>query len=514
MSKNISFGEQAMGKMLKGLDKAAEAVSGTIGPKGRNVYIQDPVEPQIINDGTKIANRIQLKDPEEDMGAYIIRNVCGQQVDDVGDGTTTVAVLTHAIIHEALKRPENPMEVKASLKEAGEKVLKILAKKSIKLKKEDIKKVALISSEDETIAQLITEIIEKLGEKAVVNVEDSKTFKTEYEIVDGYEAHVGFLSPHFITDKKASNAVFEDISVLIYDKKISNLTDIAPVFELIKKENLGQICIICQDIDDSMLGVFVNSKAMGAFSGVVIRATDWLLHDIEGCTGAKAISPQTGVTPQNFKKEYFGKAKKIVCTANTTLFTTDGVASKQYAKWLEMEAENEPNQYTAKKLKERAAKLRGGIAVLKIAASTDQERIYLREKADDAVKATKAAIEEGICEGGGMTLWRIAKELNGKSIGEQILKKALQSPLRKICENAGKDYTEVINAIEASVWHSNIKEVGYDAKEDCYCNFIEAGIIDPIKVERCAVENAVSAAGTFITSFALITDVVEDKKNG
>ena len=508
MSKKVLSGKEAMDKMLIGLDLAAQIVAGTIGPKGRNVYIQDPIEPQIINDGTKIANKIQLKDPEEDMGAYIIRNVCGQQVDDVGDGTTTVAILTHAIIHECLKRPENPMEIKASLKEAGEKVLKILVKKSIKLKKEDIKKVALISSEDEAIAQLITEIIDKLGEKCVVNVEDSKTFTTEYEIVDGYEAHVGFMSPHFITNQKSSNAVFEDISVLIYDKKISNLTDIAPVFELIKKESLGQICVVCADIDDSMLGVFVNSKVMGAFSGVVIRATDWLLHDIEGATGAKAISLQSGITPQNFKKDYFGKARKIVCTANTTLFTTDGVAAKKYASWLEMEAANDPNMYQVKKLKERAAKLRGGIAVLKIAASTDQERIYLREKADDAVKATKAALEEGICEGGGMTLWRIAKDLNGKTIGEQILKKALTAPLRKIIENAGKDYAEVIGFIIAD----NNDQFGYDAKTDSYPLMIEAGIIDPIKVERCAVENAVSAAGTFITSFALITDSPEDSK--
>jgi chaperonin GroEL len=504
MSKRVTFGKQGMDKMIKGLNIVADCVAGTIGPKGLNVYFSDAITPSIINDGVKIANKIVLEDPEEDLGAYVVRNVSGEQLDSVGDGTTTAVVLLQSIIHECLKRPENPMEVKASLKEAGDKVLKILAKKSIKLKKEDIYKVALISSEDETIAKLITEIIEKLGEKAVVNVEDSKTFKTEYEIVDGYEANVGFMSPHFITNHKSSNAVFEDISVLIYDKKISNLTDIAPVFELIKKENLGQICIICQDIDDSMLGVFVNSKAMGAFSGVVIRATDWLLHDIEGATGAKAISPQTGVTPQNFKKEYFGKAKKIVCTANTTLFTTDGVASKQYAKWLEMEAENDPNQYQAKKLKERAAKLRGGIAVLKIAASTDQERIYLREKADDAVKATKAAIEEGICEGGGMTLWRIAKELNGKSIGEQILKKSLQAPLRKIIENAGQDYSEIVEEFD--------ELLGYDAKTDIVVPLIQQGIIDPIKVERCAVENAVSAAGTFVTSFCLITDLPEEGK--
>lgn len=501
MSKNVLFGKEAMDKMVKGLDIASAAVSGTLGPCGRNVYLEDSMQNQIINDGTKIANKIQLDDKVEDLGAYIIRNVCGQQADDVGDGTTTVAVLTHALIHACLERPENPMVVKQSLKEAGDKVLKILAKQSIKLKKEDIEKVALISSEDKQIAKLITEIIEKLGEKAVVNVEDSKTFITDYEIVDGYEAGVGFISPRFITDVKGSKAVFDDISVLIYDKKISNLTDIAPVFELIKKEGLGQIAIICDDIDDSMLGVFVQSKLMGTFSGVVIRATGWLLHDIEGATGAKAISPTNGVTPQNFKKEYFGHAKKIVSTANTTLFTTDGKSAKQYAGLLEMEAENDPNQFSAKKTKERAAKLRGGVAVLRIAASTDQERIYLREKADDAVKSTKAAIEEGVVQGGGLTLWNIANELKPKTIGEEIIKNALQAPFRKIVENCGVDYTEVILNMP--------KGQGYDARNNCYVNMIEAGIIDPIKVTRIALENAISAGSTFITAFCTITDIPE-----
>lgn len=507
MAKKVSF--EGIKAMLVGMDKVANAVAGTCGPKGRNVFLMDSTLPTITNDGVTVANKIRLEDPEEDAGAYIIRNVTGQTLDDVGDGTTTTAILTQALIHECLKRPENPMEIKASLKEAGEKVLKLLAKKSIKLKKEDIKKVALISSEDESIAKLITEIIEKLGEKAVVNVEDSKTFETNYEIVDGYEAHVGFISPRFITDVKGSRAVFEDISVLIYDKKISNLTDISPVFELIKKENLGQICIICDDIDDSMLGVFVNSKAMGAFSGVVIRATGWLLHDIEGVTGAKAISASTGVTPQNFKKEYFGKAKKVISTANTTLFSTDGVAAKRYASLLEMEAENDPNQFSAKKTKERVAKLRGGIAVLRIGAATDFERDYLRYKAEDSVKAVQAALAEGIVEGGGMALWRLAKELGDKTIGEQILKKVLVAPLKKIVENCGKDYTEIVRLIGAR--SSDKLEQGYDAKNDKYKMLVEAGIIDPVKVTRCALENAISAASTVITTFCLITDIPEKK---
>ena len=464
--------------------------------------------PSIINDGVKIAQKVILEDPEEDLGAYIIRNITGQTLDDCGDGTTTTAVLTHALIHECLKRPENPMVVKQSLKEAGDKVLKILSKQSVKLKKEDIEKVALISSEDKQIARLITEIIGKLGEKAVVNVEDSKTFATDYEIVDGYEAGVGFMSRYFITDTDKKAAIYEDIPIIIIEKKISNYADINPLFTLFQKENIHQAVFICEDIDDSMLGVFVRTHIGGIspkdmqfhqFKNIVIRATGWLLHDIEGATGAKAISPTSGLVVNNFKKEHLGFAKKVVCTAHSTLFTTDGKSAKQYANLLEMEAENDPNQFSAKKIRERAAKLKGGVAVLRIAAPTDQERIYLREKADDAVKATKAAIEEGIVEGGGMALWRIAKDLNPKTIGEEIIKKGLQAPLRKICENAGMDYSELVSGFTS--------KDGYDFKNNKYVMMIEAGIIDPSKVERVALENAVSAASQFITSFAVITDL-------
>lgn len=499
MSKNVSF--DSLGKMLKGMDKAADAISGTMGPRGRNVYIMDGLSPKIINDGVSIAQKVLLEDPEEDAGAYVIRNVTAQTLDDVGDGTTTTAVLTQVLIHECLKRPENAMEVKQSLKEAGDKVLKILAKKSVKLKKEDIEKVALISSEDKQIAKLITEIINKLGDKAVVNVEDSKTFATEYEIVDGYEAHVGFMSPHFITDKKSAKAIYNDIPVLVSDKKISNLQDIAPIFEMFKKEGISSCVIVCSDIDDSILGILVQNKLMGTFNSLVIRATDWLLADIEGATGAKAISSSTGVNFQNFKKEHLGFAKKVVSNANTTLFTTDGVAAKRYATILNMQAENDPNQFSQKKVREREAKMRGGVAVLRIGASTDFERDYLRLKAEDSVKAVQAALAEGIVEGGGMALWRIAQELKPKTIGEQILKKTLTAPLRKIIENAGKDYTEIMAGMN--------QLMGYNAKSHCWQELMKVGIIDPTKVERCALENAVSAASVFITTFALITDIKE-----
>lgn len=506
MPKQITFGREALlNKLIKGLDKAADAVAGTLGPKGRNVLFKNSLGVyEITNDGVTVANQITFKDEEEDAGAFVIRNITSQSNDDVGDGTTTTAVLTQAIIHEALQRPENAMEIKESLKAAGDKVLKQLAKRSIKLKEEDVEKVAMVSSEDKHIAKLITEIIGKLGPKAIINVEDSKTFATEYEVVDGYEAGTGFMSPHFVTDRKQGKAIYTDIPVVVSERKINNIQDIKPMFEMFQKNGINQAVFVVDDIDDSMLGVLVQNKLMGTFNSLVIRATTWLAADIAGATGAQIISNTTGITFKDFAKEHMGFAKKVVCNPNTTLFATDGVAAKQYANILDSQADNDPNQYSAKKIRERVAKLRGGMAVLRIGAATDFERDYLRRKAEDSVKAVQAALAEGVVEGGGITMWRLAEELPGKGIGEQILKKAMRAPLRKIIENAGRDYAEVVNAMPAG--H------GYDAKLNWYFKMVEHGIIDPTKVERCALENAISAASTFITTFAVITEAVEETK--
>lgn len=506
MSKQVIFGKDAVNKLLTGLDVAANAVSGTLGPKGRNVLFKNTLGVyEITNDGVTVANQIELKDVEEDAGAFVIRNITGQSNDDVGDGTTTTAVLTQALIHESLERPENPMMIKQSLKQAGDKVLKLLAKQSIKLKKEDIEKVALVSSEDKHIAQLITEIIHKLGGKAVINVEDSKTFATDYEIVDGYEAAVGFMSPHFVTDRKQGKAIYSDIPVVVSERKISNIQDIKPIFEMFQKANINQAVFVVEDIDDSMLGVLVQNKLMGTFNSLVIRANGWLLSDIMGATGAQMISNHTGITFADFKPEHLGFASKVVCSPNNTLFTTDGKAAKLYANILQAEADNDLNQFSSKQIVKRVVKLRGGMASLRIGAPTDFERDYLRRKAEDSVKAVQAALAEGVVEGGGMALWRIANAMTPKTIGEEILQRAMQVPLRTIINNAGKDYTKIVGMITTS------KQFGYDAKNDKIVDLIKAGIIDPAKVERVALENAVSAASTFITTFALITPAKEDK---
>ncbi len=512
MAKDIIF--SPIKKMLVGLDKSANAVCGTMGPKGRNVLIDDQTFPKTINEGGTIAFHIVLEDRVENAGANLVRNTTAQTTDDAGDGRSTTAALIQSLAHACVERPENPMEIRESLNEAGNKVLKEIAKKSVKITKKDVEKVAFISSEDKEVAKLIGEIVTKLGEKAVINVEDSKTFATDYEITDGYEAHVGFMSPRFINDKKTAKAVYTDIPVLCTEKKISNIADISKIFDdfafemrngvKVPHSNPITSCVIvCDDIDDSMLGMFVQNFEMKTFNALVIRATSLLLEDIAGYTGAKLISNSTGINFQNFKREHLGFAKKVISTANKTLFIGNGTSHKQYIKELGAKAEGEPNMYTQQNMEKRVAKLSGGIAVLRIGAPTDYEREYKKPKAEDAVRAVKGALEEGVIEGGGMTLWRIAQNMKPKTIGEEILKKALVSPLQWIIKNAGLDYTEIILNMPQGM--------GYNAKTNTYEDLMKSGIIDPVKVERVALENAISSVGIFITTNAIVIDHVEPK---
>ncbi len=498
MSKQVSFTKE---KVLEGLRIAAKAVGDTIGPRGQNTFMGGGI-PRITNDGFTVATAILFEDPEIDLGAYIVRNVTGQQNDDVGDGTTTVSILTASIIEESLKRPENPVLIKDSLKEAGDKILKQLAKTSIKIEQKDVEKVALISSENKNLARIISEITGKLGEKAVINVEDSKTFATEYEITDGFEVKLGFLSPAFITEKKSARAIYTDVPVLCVEKKISNIAEIAPIFKMFEEEKINSCVIVCDEIDDSMLGILAMNKQLGRFNSVVIRASAMFLDDIAGYVGAKKISNTTGVGFHNFKKEDLGFAKKVVSDANKSLFIGNGFSHKEYVKELQAKTDGEPNIYTRENMQKRVHKLSGGIAVLKIGAPTDFEREYLKYKAEDAVKAVKSALEEGVVEGGGMAFYRLSHFVP-KTIGEEILKKSLTAPFRRIVENAGQDYAEIVKNLP--------DKMGYDAKKNCFVEMIKEGIIDPAKVERCALENAVSAASTFITTSCFITDVPEKK---
>lgn len=496
--KQIDFHQEAREKMLKGINIVAEAVGRTIGPKGTNVFIDNAARPKFTNDGHSIAHEIVLPDKLENAGAWVARNACAQTNDDAGDGTTTTVVLLKAVIDECLARPENKTAVMQSLMEAKDKVIKELKKQAKPISSKEVIDVARISAENEELAQLITEVIQKVGSKAVVTVEDRQDgFESDYKLVQGYEAHVGFMSPYFRNDPNKARAVYTDIPVLCTAKKLGTVQDLK-FFEKLSQENIGELVIVAEDIEPSILGIFVATKLQGKMNLLVIKATGPLLEDIAASVGATVVSDETGVTFENLEKKHLGLASKVICEEKKTVFTSGATSAKKQADRLESFAENNPNQFEAKKLKERAAKLRGGVAVIRIGAHTDAERNYLRDKADDTIHSVQSALEEGVVEGGGIALYRIADSIKGNTVGDEILARALTSPLRQIIANAGKDYAGVIK---------NLPEgQGYDAKKDCYSDFFKEGILDPVKVERCAVENAVSTAAHFITTHASIVD--------
>ncbi len=506
MAKDLRFEKEAITEMLRGIDIVGNAVGGTLGPKGRNVYIDDPMFPKVINDGATIAQNIELADPFQNMGVKILKNTSGQTNDNAGDGTTTTAVLTQALIHACVERPENPIQVRDSVRIAAKKALELLNTMKTPVSTSDIERVARISSENEELTKMITEIIKKIGKKAVITIEDSRTFSSSYEIVSGYETIWGFLSPYFINDPKDQRLVYEDVPVFVSEKKISNVIDLDPILKvLVPSDEQGNhsprtntLVIVCEDIDPAVLGILVANHVQKRFNFAVIRATGDALKDIAGVCGATAVSDETGVSLQKLEWKHFGKVKKIISTAKKTLFVPTLANAIDYGHVLAEKAKAEKNEYLKKQLIERAAKVEGAIGVIRIGAATDFERENLKYKAEDAVKAVLSALEEGIVEGGGMTLFRISEKLSGNSVGEQIMRSVLKSPLRKIIENSGKDYADILRGMKA--------DQGYDAKNDKYVNMISAGIIDPAKVERCAIENSVSAATEFITSFCAISD--------
>lgn len=491
--------------MLRGLYLAADLVGGTMGPKGGNVYIDDPMQPKFTNDGATASRHIVLKDKLENAGAKVVSNACGQTNDDVGDATTTTAVLLKAIVHEALKRPESTDLVSNSLLDSRKKIVSMIKKSSKPIDKKDIYKIALTSAEHHMLALKVSHIINKIGPDGVITVEDSMDFGINYELVNGYEAQCGFLSPAFINDTKRARCVMQDVPVFVTEKKISAIQDLSTLFEKLQKESITSCVVVCDDIENSMLGVFVASKVTGRFNALVIKATGDALKDIEAAVGAKRVSDVTGITFQNIELENLGKVKKVVSDANKTLFIpADTKPSEVYANHLEKFIREEPNMYIKTRLEKRVAQLRGGIAILRIGCQ-DFEREYLKDKADDTIRACKAALLEGIVEGGGMCLWRIAAQLKGKTVGEKILKEALKAPLKQIIKNASKDYADIISDLTLVNQKEDVAH-GYDAKNDTYVDMVKSGIIDPAKAERCSVENSISNAAKFITMFASITD--------
>ena len=504
MPKELFFNKIATEKLLEGLDETADAITSTLGPKGRNVFISDSLLPHITNDGATIAMSISFEDKTKDMGSWVVRNTSSQTNEDAGDGTTTTAVLLQEIVHNALERPENPMMIKNSLQEACKDIVLKIQEKAKPITLKDIKKVALISSESEEIADMVSDVIKKVGKDGVILVEESRTFETSYEIQDGYEANVGFMSPYFANDPTMTKAIYENIPVLVAQKRISTVQDIKPLFDQMSEAKMDELVIVCEDIDPQILGLMVANKVQGKAGIVVIRATGYNLEDISATVGATTISDLTGVTFDKLNiKKHLGFVNKIICSEKKTLFVAKTKTGKEHANRLREQAAICNNFYENEILLKRIAKLTGGIAIIKVGATTDLDRVYRKHKTDDTVAAVKAALAEGIVEGGGMTLWRIAQSIEGKTVGEIILKKSLTKPLRKIVENCGLDYTEIITNMP--------KGMGYDAKNNKYVDMLKANIIDPCKVTRVALENSESNAAVFITTACVVVDINETK---
>lgn len=499
MSKKLLFKKEAQEKLLKGFNQVAEAVSGTLGPCGRNVMIDDSILPHITNDGSTIASAITLKDKFENLGAWVVKNTSSQTNEDAGDGTTTTAVLLQEIVKQALQRPENPMVIKNSLQEACKKIVEKLKETSKPISIKDIYKVALISSENEEIAKIVTDIITKVGVEGVIVVEESKTYETTSEIQEGYELNSGFVSPYFANDNTGTKAIYDNVSILVAHKKIGTIQDITPLFNQMQEQGKGEIVIVCEEIDPQILGILVVNKIQGKLNVLVIKTTGQNLEDIAAATGSSLISDTTGITFDKIDiNKHLGVADRVICSEKKTLFVAKNKTGEELANRLREQAEICNNQFEKEMLLKRVAKLTGGIALIKIGSTTDLDRVYKKHKTDDTVAAVRAALQEGIVEGGGMALWKIGTLLGAETVGEEILKQALKAPLKKIIENAGKDYTEIITKLP--------ENYGYDAKNDCYRDLLEADIIDPTKVERVALENAVSNASIFITTHCAICD--------
>lgn len=503
--KDVHSDKQALNGMLAGMRKVTIPVARTIGPKGTNVFIDNAVTPKFTNDGASIAHQITLPNKLENAGAWVARNACAQTNEDAGDGTTTTLVLLQAIVDECLARPENKTVAMQSLLEAKEKVLKLLKKQSKPISQKDVIDVARISAENESLASLITEVVGKVGPKAVITIEDRQDgFETDYKLVQGYEAHVGFMSPYFRNDPQKARAVYNDIPVLCTAKKLGTVQDLK-FFENLAKENIGELVLVVEDIEPTILGIFVATKMSGKMNLLVIKAQGPLLEDIAAATGATVISDETGITFDTLDpKIHLGLANKVICEEKKTVFTSGAPSAKKQADRLETFAETNPNGLEVRKLKERAQKLRGGVAVIRIGAHTDAERNYLRDKAEDAVHSVQSALEEGVVQGGGMALYTLARQLKPKTIGEEILAHALTAPLRTIISNAGEDYAEIIRGLP--------RDSGYDAKNAVYFDFSTSKILDPLKVERCALENAISTAAHFITTHCAIVDYEPETK--
>jgi len=525
MAKDIAYDTEARAALKSGVDKLANAVRVTLGPKGRNVVIERKFgSPTVTKDGVSVAKEIELENQLENVGAQMVKEVASKTSDVAGDGTTTATVLAQSIIAEGLKNVTagaNPMEIKKGIDLAKDGVIDFISKMSKDIPdSKQIAQVATISAnDDQEIGSKIAEAMDKVGKDGVITVEESKTAETYLEFVEGMQFDRGYLSPYFVTNSDSMEADLDEPFVLVHDKKISNMKDLLPLLEKVVQAG-RPILIIAEDIEGEALATLVVNKLRGTFKVLAVKAPGFgdrrksMLEDIAILTGATVISEEQGYKLENATLEFLGSCKKVVSDKdNTTLVDGNGKKSVISARVNEIrvQIEKTTSDYDREKMQERLAKLSGGVAVLNVGAATEVEMKEKKARVDDALHATRAAVEEGIVPGGGVALLRASLELEkvkattSEQVGVDIMKRALEGPIRQICANAGVESSIIVQKVLEGK-----NDFGYDARNDEYVNMFKAGIIDPAKVARVAVENAASISGLLLTTEAAITDQPED----
>jgi len=524
MAKEIAYGLNARNAMKAGVDNLANAVKVTLGPKGRNVVIEKKFgSPTVTKDGVTVAKEIEFSDKLENVGAQMVREVASKTSDIAGDGTTTATVIAQALVAEGLKNVTagaNPMSIKRGIDAGRDAVVEALKSQSKDLPDStQIANVATISANDDhEIGEKIAEAMEKVGKDGVITVEESKTAETFLEFVEGMQFDRGYLSPYFVTNPETMETEMEDAYILIHDKKLSNMKDLLPLLEKVVQTG-KQVMIIAEDVEGEALATLVVNKLRGTFKVLAVKAPGFgdrrkaMLEDIAVLTGGTVISEDAGYKLENATLEYLGKAKRIVSDKDNTTIV-DGGGKKDSIKArineIKVQIDKTSSDYDREKLQERLAKLSGGVAVINVGAATEVEMKEKKARVEDALHATRAAVEEGIIPGGGVALLRAQDALDklklegGQSVGVNILRRALEAPIRQICENAGA---------EPSIVVQNVRDgkgaYGFDARDESYVDMFEAGIIDPTKVARVAVENACSIAGMILITEAAVTEIPE-----
>ena len=540
MAKQITLGEQSRAAILRGVNKLADTVKITLGPKGRNVVLDKKFgSPTITKDGVTVAKEIELKDAMENMGAQMVREVASRTSDIAGDGTTTATVLAQAIFREGVKTVAagaNPMALKRGIDKAVERATREIKKTSKPVTEDMIAQVGTISANgDETIGKLIAEAMQKVGKDGVITVEESKTIETALEVVEGMQFDRGYLSPYFITDAATMEAVLENPVVLLSEKKISAMRDMLPILEEVAK--LGRpILIIAEDVEGEALATLVVNKLRGTLNVAAVKAPGFgdrrkaMLEDIAVLTGGKVISEELGIKLENVLIEELGSARKVTIDKETTTIIDGGGDHKDLQgriKTLKAQIEDSTSDYDREKLQERLAKLIGGVAIIRVGAATETELKEKKARVEDAMHATRAAVEEGIVPGGGVVLIRAAKALDkfnvfeannddepagdpDEQIGVNIVKRSLEEPLRQIVANAGLEGAVIVEKVRSE----KNPNIGYNVVTEKFEDLVAAGVIDPAKVTRSALQNAASIAGLMLTTEALISEIQEDDKPG